>query len=76
LRTAKIFQYGRGQAVWLTKEFHFDDSEVFVKKSGNVVLLIPRSRDSWNVLFSSLRKFSQDFMVERIQPELEKREHC
>jgi len=73
MKTAKIFQNGQSQAVRLPKEFRFEDSEVFIKKSGNVVQLIPRS-DSWNVLFGSLKKFSRDFMEERVQPEQDKRE--
>ncbi len=73
MKTAKIFQNGQSQAVRLPKEFRFEDSEVFIKKSGNVVQLIPRS-DSWNSLFGSLKKFSRDFMSERIQPETDKRE--
>lgn len=73
MKTAKIFKNGQSQAVRLPKEFRFEDGEVFIKKSGNIVQLIPRT-DSWNVLFSSLRKFSSDFMSERSQPELEKRE--
>lgn len=73
MKTAKIFQNGQSQAVRLPKEFRFEDSEVFIKKSGNVVQLIPRS-DSWNALFDSLKKFSGDFMNERVQPEVDKRE--
>lgn len=73
MKTAKIFQNGQSQAVRLPKEFRFDDNEVFIKKTGNVVQLIPRS-DSWNSLFESLKKFSSDFMAERVQPELDKRE--
>ena len=73
MKTAKIFQNGQSQAVRLPKEFRFDDTEVFIKKSGNVVHLIPRT-DSWNSLFDSLKKFSRDFMSERIQPDLDKRE--
>ncbi len=73
MKTAKIFQNGQSQAVRLPKEFRFEDSEVFIKKTGNVVQLIPRS-DSWNSLFGSLKKFSRDFMAERVQPELDKRE--
>ncbi len=73
MKTAKIFQNGQSQAVRLPKEFRFEGSEVFIKKSGNVVQLIPRS-DSWNSLFGSLKKFSREFMSERIQPELDKRE--
>ena len=73
MKTAKIFQNGQSQAVRLPKEFRFDDSEEFIKKSGNIVQLIPR-RDSWSSLFGSLNKFSSDFMTEREQPPLDKRE--
>lgn len=73
MKTAKIFQNGQSQAVRLPKEFRFDDTEVFIKKSGQVVYLIPRS-DSWEILFSSLKKFSRDFMSERSQPEQDDRE--
>jgi antitoxin VapB len=73
MKTAKLFQNGQSQAVRLPKEFRFEDNEVFIKKSGNVVQLIPRS-DSWNSLFDSLKKFSRDFMSERIQPDVDKRE--
>jgi len=73
MKTAKLFQNGQSQAVRLPKEFRFDDSEVFIKKTGNVVQLIPRS-ESWDCLFKSLKKFSSDFMVDRVQPELDTRE--
>ena len=73
MKTAKVFRNGQSQAVRLPKEFRFNDSEVFIKKTGNIVQLIPRS-ESWESLLGSLAKFSNDFMVERIQPELDKRE--
>ena len=73
MKTAKIFKNGQSQAVRLPKEFRFDDSEVFIKKTGNIVHLIPRT-GSWETMLTSLRKFSGDFMTRRIQPEPEKRE--
>ena len=73
MKTAKLFQNGQSQAVRLPKEFRFDDSDVYIKKCGNVVQLIPRT-GSWTTLFGSLKKFSADFMEERIQPEQDKRE--
>lgn len=73
MKTAKIFQNGQSQAVRLPKEFRFDDTEVFIKRNGHVVCLIPRG-DSWESLFGSLKKFSKDFMTDRVQPELDKRE--
>ena len=73
MKTAKIFKNGQSQAVRLPKEFRCDDTEVFIKKSGHVVYLIPRS-NSWDVLFGILTKLSRDFMSERSQPEPDKRE--
>ncbi len=73
MKTAKLFQNGQSQAVRLPKEFRFKDDYVFVKKTGNVVMLIP-AKDSWESLFDSLNKFSDDFMAERKQPKLQKRE--
>ena len=73
MKTAKIFQNGQSQAVRLPKEFRFKDDHVYVKKSGNVVMLIP-AKDSWESLFDSLDKFSDDFMTEREQPKVQTRE--
>ena len=73
MKKAKIFKNGQSQAVRLPKEFRFDDTEVFIKKSGHVVYLIPRS-DSWDILFDSLKQFTPDFMSERAQPEQDERE--
>jgi antitoxin VapB len=73
MKTAKLFQNGQSQAVRLPKEFRFDDDHVFVKKSGNTVVLIP-TKNSWDTLIQSLDKFSEDFMTERKQPKAQKRE--
>jgi antitoxin VapB len=73
MKTAKIFQNGQSQAVRLPKEFRFEDDHVFIKKSGNIVILIP-AKDSWNSLINSLDKFSDDFMAGRKQPKIQSRE--
>ena len=67
METAKLFMNGRSQAVRLPKGFRFEGEEVFVKKVGNAVVLLPR-RDSWETLYESLEAFSEDFMEERGQP--------
>ena len=59
--TTKLFQYERSQAVRLPKEFRFDGTEVYIKKIGNAVVLLP-IENSWNVLVSSLALFPNDFM--------------
>jgi len=73
MRTAKLFKNGRSQAVRLPKEFRFDGTQVFIKKVGNMVVLIPE-QDSWQTLFDSLEQFSDDFMESRNQPEQQVRE--
>jgi len=73
MKTAKLFQNGQSQAVRLPREFRFEDDRVYVKKSGNVVMLIP-AKGSWDMLVKSLNKFSSDFMSERKQPKTQKRE--
>ena len=71
--TAKLFTNGRSQAVRLPKEYRFAGTEVFIKKVGNTVVLIPVA-ESWQTLIDSLEDFSDDFMVEREQPEIQERE--
>ena len=73
MRTAKLFKNGRSQAVRLPKEFRFEGTQVFIKKVGNAVVLIPE-QDSWQTLFDSLEQFSDDFMETRNQPEQQVRE--
>lgn len=73
MKIAKLFQNGQSQAVRLPKEFRFEDDHVFVKKTGNAVVLIP-AENSWETLIHSLDKFSDDFMSERKQPKAQKRE--
>lgn len=73
MKTAKLFQNGQSQAVRLPKEYRFEGDSVFIKKSGNVVVLIPTS-NSWNSLLGSLDEFTPDFMSERSQPQQQVRE--
>ncbi len=71
--TARIFQNGRSQAVRLPKEYRFEGDQVFIKKVGDAVMLLPY-QDGWQTLFDSLGQFSDDFMQTRQQPEQQARE--
>jgi antitoxin VapB len=73
VKTAKLFKNGQSQAVRLPRDFRFDDDYVFIKKEGKVVMLIP-AKGSWQSLFNSLNKFSDDFLADRKQPLTQKRE--
>ena len=72
MKTARVFRNGQSQAVRLPKEFRFAEDEAYVKKVGNVVLLLPK-RDSWDTLIHSLGKFSADFLVDREQSATQRR---
>jgi antitoxin VapB len=65
--TAKLFVNGRSQAVRLPKEFRFEGDEVFIKRVGDAVILLPRH--GWGTLFAALDAFEPGFRIERNQPE-------
>ena len=64
MERAKIFQSGRSQAVRLPKEFRFNGNEVFIKRVGKAVVLLPMD-DAWGSLEKSLDMFTEDYMNER-----------
>lgn len=75
MKTAKIFQNGQSQAVRLPREFRLKGREVYIKRTGNAIVLLPIT-DNWNTLLDSLDSFSKDFMSERNQPmEQQRREN-
>ncbi len=64
METAKLFMNGRSEAVRLPKNYRFGSKEVYVKKVGDLVLLIPKDK-TWDVFLLSLDGFSEDFMKKR-----------
>jgi antitoxin VapB len=64
MRTAKLFAYGRDQAVRLPREFRFEGSEVRTRRFGLGVILEPAAIDleTW---FEALDRFGEPFMPER-----------
>ncbi|WP_129629031.1 type II toxin-antitoxin system antitoxin VapB [Candidatus Oscillochloris fontis] len=72
--SAKLFQNGKSQAVRLPKEYRFRGSKVYIKRMGNAIVLIPE-HDSWQLMIESLALFSDDFLVERVQPPVEERDN-
>jgi antitoxin VapB len=67
MKTAKLFKNGQSQAVRLPKEFRFEGEEVYIKKIGSSVVLLPE-KNSWDALLGSLERFTPEFMAEREQP--------
>lgn len=73
MMTAKIFENGRSQAVRLPKQCRFDAEEINVNKIGDIVMLIPKD-SKWQGLLLSLDLFTKDYMSERQQGAMDRRE--
>lgn len=73
METAKLFINGRSQAVRLPNAFRFKGNEVYLKKTSEGVLLIPKENAVWDLWEQNLMKYDEPFMVDRNQPELEER---
>jgi len=68
METAKLFINGRSQAVRLPKAFRFDGTEVYIKKTSEGVLLIPKDYSHWDIWEKNLMKYDEPFMASRNQP--------
>ena len=74
MQTARLFVNGRSQAVRLPKEYQFRGENVYIKKVGEAVILVPIDKE-WEVFLHGLNSFSDDFMSEgRLQGKDQKRE--
>ncbi len=71
--TAKLFRNGQSQAVRLPKEFALPGQEVWIRRVGRGVLLVPKD-DPWATFEAALDMFPDDFMNERVQPPQDERE--
>ena len=74
MQTATVISHGRRQSVELPEGFEIDGNEVYVKRVGQSVLLIPKDADPWDSMTASLEQFTSDFMQERCQPAQQQRE--
>lgn len=61
--TAKLFPNGNSQAVRLPKEYRFEGEQVYIRRMGEAVVLLPY-QTSWQILIDSLSQFSDDFVVD------------
>ena len=74
MHTVKVFKSGNSQAVRIPKEFSVKDSELYIQKVGNSIILTSK-HDPWQTFRNSLDKFSNDLFSDgRDQPENQERE--
>ncbi len=72
METVKIFQSGNSQAIRLPKKFRFNRNKALISKVGDAVIIFPH-QDGWKSFFDDLELFSDDFMTERNQLEIQER---
>jgi antitoxin VapB len=76
MKVTKVFKSGNSLAVRLPKEFRINTNEVYIKREGSQIVLIPKGK-KWDVLFEKLNEAKEevkDFLLERNQPLPQKRE--
>jgi len=75
MQTAALFKNGGSQAVRLPKEFRFEGEEVFIKKTAEGVLLIPKEKHialMWQEWIDNLTQFDEPITIERGGPPQER----
>ena len=72
---SKIFINGGSQAIRIPAEYKFADNvkEVQVERKGDCIIL-RAIQPSYENLMNAVNNFSDDFMNDRIQPEIEQRD--
>ena len=68
MKTAEIKTEGSIQSVSLPEDCHIEGTEVFIKRVGRSLLLIPHDVDPWQLFTEGLSQFTVDFMEDRGQP--------
>ena len=68
MKTVEIKTEGSIQSIALPADCHIEGTEVFVKRVGRSLLLIPHDVDPWQLFTEGLHQFTEDFMQDRAQP--------
>lgn len=57
----------------LPQQYRFSGDQVFIRRFGKAIILLPEE-NSWDVLIESTKEFSSDFLEDRNQGTVDKRE--
>ena len=71
--TIEIKKQAGVQVIELPEQFAIDDDKVYLKRTGNIISIIP-FHNAWQNFHQSIDEFSEDFMTERNQPPAQHRE--
>jgi len=74
MQSTKVFTSGNSQAIRLPKEYQVKEKELYIKKIGSTIILLPK-KNPWEAFERSLSEFTDDFMADgRNQPPVQDRE--
>ena len=68
MEIAKVIWDGEDQIIQLPETIHIDEEEVYIKKTAEGVLLIPRNHAIWDEWKQNLLADDNPIQVERNQP--------
>jgi len=71
--TIEIKKQAGVQAIELPEQFAIDDDKVYLKRTGNIISIIP-FHNAWQNFYQGIDEFSDDFMTDRNQPPVQSRE--
>ncbi len=74
METAAIITNDHSQSVVLPEGIRLEGTEVYVRRVGRSVLLVPKGVDLWDVMAESLGQFTDDYLADRNQPPQQPRE--
>ena len=69
----KIKKKSGTQIIQIPEGFKIEDDKVYLKKVGNSIYVIP-FHNPWDSLIQSNGMFTEDFLKDREQPKVQKRE--
>lgn len=60
MMTTKVFTQGNSQSVRLPDEFHIDVDEVYIRREGETIVLIPKAASRWRHVRACAGKLQGD----------------
>lgn len=63
MEIVKVFESGHSQAVRLPKKYRLEESEVFIQRIGNSLIITPKSA-GWETFMAGINEFPEDFFAD------------
>lgn len=74
MKAAIVKEKHHHQVIDIPEEYHLNTKQVWIKKKGNMLIIVPKP-SSWDDFFDSPLQLSDDFSMERNQAIPQKRDH-